>query len=108
MPGLHHQVRRFDVAVGESDVPHPPDHLEPLVDHAVVDLDVADLLAAVEELHRDQVLALGSDLNDAEGRRRGKAVVAQEAERVVLVLDEATDGLERRLVFETPVQHRPA
>ena len=63
---------------------------------------------AVEELGDEQVLALGRHLDDAVGRRGRDADVAQEPERVVLVLDEPPDRLERRLVLEPPVEERAA
>ena len=90
------------------DVPHPPDHREPLVDHVLVDLGLADLDRVVEEVHRDQVLALGGDLDDAERRRRREPVLAEHAQGVVLVLHEPADRRERRLVLELPVEHRAA
>ena len=68
---MHHQVGRLDVAVGEAGVPEPADEREALVDDLVVDLGVADLDGAVEELGDEQVLALGRQLDDAE-RRRGR------------------------------------
>ena len=105
---LHHEVRGLDVAVGEADVPHPPDHQQALLDHAVVDLRLADLARVLEELHRDQVLALRRDLDDPERGRRREAVLAEQAQRVVLVLDEPAHRGERRLVLETAVEHRPA
>ena len=84
------------------------DQREPLVDDRVVDLGLADLDRVLEELHRDQVLALGRDLDDAQRLGRGEPVVAEQAQRVVLVLDEAADGRERRLVLEAAVEHRAA
>ena len=104
----HHQVRRLDVAVRESLVPQLPDQAEPLVDHAVVDLGVADLDRAVEELHHDHVLALGGDLDDPVRPGDRDPEVVQQAERVVLVLDEPAHGLERLLVLESAVQDRAA
>ena len=56
----------------------------------------------------EQVLALGCHLDDAVRRRGRDADVAQESGRVVLVLDEPPDRLERRLVLEPPVEDRPA
>ena len=67
---LHHQVRRLDVAVREPVVPQLPDEREALVDDDVVDLDVADLVRAVEELRDEQVFALGRELDDARRVRR--------------------------------------
>ena len=104
----HHQVRRLDVAVREPLVPHLPHHAEPLVDHAVVDVGVADLDRALEELHHDHVLALGGDLDDPVRPGHRDPELVQQAERVVLVLDEPAHGLERLLVLERPVQDRAA
>ena len=69
-PSLHHQVRGLDVAVREPAVPQLPDQREALVDDGVVDVGVADLLRAVEELGDEQVFALGRELDDARRRRR--------------------------------------
>ena len=43
----------------------------------VVDLGLADLLRAVEELGDEQVLALGRELDDPERRGRADAEVAK-------------------------------
>jgi hypothetical protein len=58
------QVGRLDVAVGEVRVPELADNLEALVDDGLVDLGLADLAGAVDELKDDQVLALGGELGD--------------------------------------------
>ena len=71
-----------------------PDQQQPLVDHLVVDVGVADLDGAVEELGDDQVLALGRDLDDAVRPGRADPGVAQQPQRVVLVLDQPPHGLE--------------
>ncbi len=104
----HHEVRRLDVAVREPRVPHLPHEAQALVDHGVVDVGVADLDRAVEELHHDHVLALGRDLDDPVGRGRREPVVLEQPQRVVLVLDEPADRLERGLVLERAVQDRAA
>ena len=85
---LDQQVGRLDVAVGEPGVPQPAHEREALVDDLVVDLGVADLDGAVEELGDEQVLALGRQLDDAERGGRRDAGVAHHPQRVVLVLDE--------------------
>ncbi len=94
--------------MGDADVPHPPDQGERLVDHALVDVGLADLDRALEELHRDQVLALGGDLDDAERVGRREPVLAEHPQGVVLVLDEPANRRERRLVLEPTVKHRAA
>ena len=101
---LDQQVGRLDVAVSQPAVPEPADHGQALVDHAVVDLGVADLLGAVEELGDEQVLALGRELHDARRRGRRDAGVAHQPQRVVLVLHQPPDALERRLVLEAAVE----
>ena len=102
-----HQVGRLDVAVGQAGVPQPAHHQQSLVDEVVVDLDVADLLGAVEELGDEQVLPLGRHLDDPVGGRGVDAGVPHQAEGVVLVLDQPPDGLERCLVLEASVEHGP-
>ena len=72
-PSLDQQVGRLDVAVGEPGVPQPADSGQALVDDLVVDLGVADLDGAVEELGDEQVLALGGQLDDAQRRGRRDA-----------------------------------
>ena len=74
----------------------------------VVDLGVADLHGAVEELGDEHVLALGRQLDDPDRLRRRDADVAQQAHGVVLVLDQTAHRLERRLVLEAAVEHRAA
>ena len=100
----HHQVRGLDVTMGQTCVPQPADHRQPFVDDAFIDVGIPDLLGTLEELHEDHVLALGLDLDDAARRRHGEALVAEQAQRVVLVLHEAPDGLEPGLVLEGAVQ----
>ena len=87
-------------------VPQLADQQQPFVDDVVVDVGVADLLRAVEELGDEQVLACRRQLDDAVRRRGGDAGVAHEAQRVVLVLDEPPHRLERRLVLESAVEER--
>ena len=52
-------VGRLDVAVGHPRHPHPVDDLQRVVDQGLVDLDVADLLASLQELGDQHVLRLG-------------------------------------------------
>ena len=59
---------------------------QPLVDDLVGDLGLADLRRPVEELHDDQVLALGGDLDDAVRRGHRQFHVLHQAQGVVLVL----------------------
>jgi hypothetical protein len=44
--------------MGQAGLPEPADDPQPLVDQVVVDLDLADLVRAVEELGDEQVSAL--------------------------------------------------
>ena len=95
-------------AVGEAGVPELAHDGQRLVDHVVVDLGHTELLGAVEELGDEQVLALGSELDDAVRRGRRDAGVAEHPGRVVLVLDEAAHALERPFVLQAAVQDRAA
>ena len=105
---LHEQVGGLDVAVREPGVPELADELQALVDDVVVDVGVADLLGAVEELGDEQVLALGRHLDDAVRRRGRDADVAQEAQPRSPRTRRAADRLERRLVLEPAVEDRAA
>ena len=66
----------------------------------------ADLDGVLEELHRDQVLALGGDLDDVERLRGREALLAEQSQGVVLVLHEASDRAEGGLVLQAAVEHR--
>jgi hypothetical protein len=57
----------------------PADDPQPLVDQVVVDVDIADLAPAVEELGHEQVLALRGDLDDPVRRRHRQAGVPHQA-----------------------------
>ena len=107
VPVLDEEVGRLDVPVGDAGVPQLADESEPFVDDLVVDLGVADLLGAVEELGDEQVLAVGGQLDDAHRSRRRQSGVAEQAHRVVLVLDQLAHRLERPLVLEVAVEDRP-
>ena len=102
----HHEVPGLDVAMGNAGVPELPEHIEALIDDLVVDDRFSDLDGALEELHHHHVFALRRDLDDAVRRRNRDPRVPQEAQHVVLVLDESPNGLERRFVFERAVQDR--
>jgi hypothetical protein len=102
------QVGRLDVAMGQPGVPELADDAQALVDDLLVDLGLAEFLGLIEELEGDQVLALGGELDDPVGRRRGQAGVAQQPQRVVLLLDQPADGVEGLLVLEAAVQQLPA
>ena len=100
----HHQVGRLDVAVGETGVPQDADDVKSLVDQPVVDVGVAELDGVVEELGDEHVLAFGCQLDEAVRLGTGHAGIAEHAQRVVLLLHEATDGVERLLVLQPAVQ----
>ena len=99
-PVADHQVARFDVAVGDPGVPQLADQPQPLVDHLVADVGLADLDSIFEELGDQQVLTLGRDLHNAVGPGRTYPDVLQQAQGVVLVLDQPPHRLERVLVLQ--------
>ena len=70
-------------------------------------IGVAELDRAVEELGHQQVLPLGRELDEAVRLGAGHAGVADDAQRVVLLLHQPTHGVERLLVLQPPVQQLP-
>ena len=80
---------------------------QPLVDHPVVDMGLADFDGAGEELGDQQVLTLGGDLDHAVGPGRADPDVLQQAQGIVLVGDQAPHRLERRLILQRAVQDGP-
>src|SRR3954447_24998671 len=94
--------------MGEPRIPQLADQLEALVDQLLVDLGVTDLLRAVEELRDEEVLAFRRELDDAERRRGLDARVVEDSCGVVLVLDQTSHRLERRLVLESAIEDRSA
>ena len=68
---------------------HAPNHAECVVDDPDVDVGVTDLYRAGHELHDDQVLPAGHDLDEAQRRRTENAGAMQDGEVVVLLLDQA-------------------
>jgi hypothetical protein len=100
----HHEVRGLDVSMSDAHLPELPYQGKAVVDERLVGLRLADLDRALEELHGDQVLAFRSDLHDAVRLGHRHPRVVEQSKRVVLVLDEAPDGLERGLVLEAAVQ----
>ena len=106
LPVTHEHVGGLDVAVGEPGIPQTPDHRHALVDDVVVDLGLGDLSRPLEELGDDEVLALGRQLDDADRRRRRDTGIADDAQRVVLLLRQPTHRLERGLVLESPIEDR--
>jgi hypothetical protein len=102
------QVGRLDVAVGQAGVPQLADDAQALVDDLLVHLGLAELLGAVEELEGDQVLALRGQLDDPVGGRRGQAGVAQQPQRIVLLLHQPADAVEGLLVLQPAVEQLPA
>ena len=107
LPVADHEIARLDVPVRDPRVPHGADKLQPLVDHAVVDVGFADLHGAMEELGDQHVLALWRDLHDAVRPGGRHAHVLQQAKGVVLVLGEPPHRLERMLVFQGAVEDGP-
>jgi len=90
--------------VGKTAVPELASDGEAGIDDGVVHIDVsADLCGAVEELGHQQVLPLRRDLDEAERAGRGDAGAVHQPEEVVLVLHEAANRGEGRLVLEPPV-----
>src|SRR4029453_10816199 len=69
---------------------------------------LAEFLGVVEELEGDQILALGGDLDNAERLRAADPGPVEEPQGVVLLLDEAADGVERLLVLQAAVEQGPA
>ena len=120
-PGLHEgdvdqqhaavadqQVGRLDVAVGQAGVPQLADDAQAVVDHALVDLGLAELGGAVEELGDQQVLAVGGELDEAVGSRARQAGQVELVQGVVLLLDQPPDGVERLLVLQAAVEQLAA
>jgi hypothetical protein len=94
--------------VGQTGVPEAADDLEAVIDDPLVDLGVAQLDRAVEELGDQHVLAVGGELDEAERRRARQPGVAHDPQRVVLLLDQASDAVEGLLVLQPPVHQLPA
>ena len=100
------QVGRLDVAA--SLVPQLADDPQAVVDHLGVDLGLAELGGAGEELGDQQVLPLGSELDEPEGRRVGLRPDPSATARSPPA-DEAADGVEWLLVLQAAVQRsRPS
>ena len=59
MAVLDEEVGRLDVPMGDAGIPELADEGKAFVDDLVVDLGVADLLGAIEELRDEQVLRSG-------------------------------------------------
>jgi hypothetical protein len=72
VPVADQQVGRLDVAVGQPGVPQPPDDPKAVVDHGLVDLGLAQLHGAVEELGDQQVLPLGGQSRNPWGLGLGR------------------------------------
>src|SRR5271170_7369077 len=73
----------------------------------VVDVGFADFDGAGMEFGDQHVLALGRDLHDAVRPGRADPDVLQQAQGIVLVLDQAPHGLEGVLVLQGAVQDGP-
>ena len=67
---------------------------------------MAERRGAREELRGQQVLAVRGQLDDPVGLRDPEALVVEEPQRVVLVVDQAPDRAEGRLVLELAVEDR--
>jgi hypothetical protein len=107
-PVAHQQVGRLNVTVGQAGVPQPADDRQAVVDHLVVDLHLAELHRAGEELADQQILPLRGQLHEPERRRAGQPGPLHQRQRVVLLLDQPPHGVERLLVLQPPVQQLPA
>src|SRR5262249_14803491 len=101
------QVARLDVAMSDPGVPQLADQQQPLVDHTVADVGLADFDGAGEELGDEQVLTLGRHLDNAVGSGRADPDVLQQAQRVVLVGDQAPHRLEGGLILQRAVEDAP-
>ena len=89
-------------------LPQLADDRQAVVDHILVDLGLAQLDRAVEELRHQQVLPLRGELDHAVGPGGGQAGVAAHAQGIVLLLDQAAHGVERLLVLQAPVEELAA
>ena len=101
------QVGRLDVAVGQAGVPQLADERQAVVDDAVVDLGLAELGRVGDELGDEQVFPLGAELDEAVRPGRGQPGEVQLVQRVVLLLDQPPDGVERLLVLQPAIQQLP-
>ena len=79
------QVGRLDVAVGQAGVPQLADDAQAVVDHALVDLGLAQLGGPGEELGDQQVLPLRGQLHDPVGSWGGQPGQIQLVEGVVFL-----------------------
>ena len=102
------QVGRLDVAVGQAGVPQLADEQQAVVDDAVVDLGLAELGGVGDELGDEQVLPLGAELDEPVRAGRGQPGEMQLVQRVVLLLHEPPDGVERLLVLQPAIQQFPS
>jgi hypothetical protein len=94
--------------VGQPGVPQLADDAEAVVDDALVDLGLAQLGGAGEELGDQQVLPLRGELDDPVGSRGGQPGQVELVQGVVLLLDQPPHGVERLLVLQPPVEQLPA
>jgi hypothetical protein len=90
--------------VGQPSLPELADDAQAVVDHLLVDLGLAQLGRAVEELGDQQVLPLGGELHHAVGSGGGQSSQVQLVQRVVLLLHQPPHGVERLFVLEAAVQ----
>jgi hypothetical protein len=85
--------------MGESLVPHLADDQQPVINDRIVDRGVSQFRRAGEELGEQQVFPVWCELDEAVGLRARQPGVPAQPQRVVLLLDEAADALERLLIF---------
>ena len=102
------QVGRFDVTVGQPRVPHPADDQQPVVNDRIAGVGVTQLHRTGEELGEQQVLPVRREFHKAVRLRARQPGGPAQAQRIVLLLDQPPDALERLLILEPAIQQLPA
>ena len=77
---MQQQVRRLDIAVGKAGVPQPSHDAQRVIDYGVIDLGIAKLYRAIEELTHHQVLPFGREHDDAVRRGCRQPGIAHQAQ----------------------------